>query len=216
MRKTTICITDDHKIVAEGISSFLIGNEEFELVNSSTSGKELLENLKTNNPDILLLDIMLPGLSGIQLAKIIRNDYPKIKVIFLSSNTDEESLNDAVKAGGVGYLSKDVSEEEFLFALKKIKSGENYFSSGIQNTVYKSFTNSVKYQEKIHDDILTDREIEIIKEITEGLSYKEIAEKLFISKRTVETHKKNILTKLKLKTTVDIVKYAILNGIISI
>jgi len=216
MRKTKICITDDHKIVSEGIASFLIGNEEFELISSSTSGKELLKKLINTQPDILLLDIVLPGLSGIQLAKIIRNDYPQVKIVFLSSNTDKESLNEAIKAGGVGYLSKDVSEEEFLSALKKIKSGENYFSSGIQNTLFHTYTDNIKKDAKYSDEILTKREIEVIKLISDGLSFKEIAERLFISKRTVETHKKNILEKLDLKNTVDLVKYAILNGIINI
>ena len=216
MKKTTICITDDHKIVAEGIASFLIGNDKFELISSSLSGKELLEKLKKKNPDILLLDINLPGLSGIQLAKIISKDYSKIKIVFLSSNSDEKSLNEAIKAGGVGYLSKDVTENEFLFALDKIMAGENYFSKGMQQTLYNSYTKNVKTEAEYHDKVLTSREVEVISLIAEGLNHKEIAEKLFISTRTVESHKKNILTKLELKTTVDIVKYAILNGIASL
>ena len=113
MKKTTICITDDHQIVSEGIASFLIGNEKFELISSSASGKELLDKLKKNQPDIILLDIKMPGLSGIQIAKIVKNEYPQIKIIFLSSNTDKESLDEAIKAGGSGYLSKDIAEEEY-------------------------------------------------------------------------------------------------------
>ncbi len=216
MQKTTLCITDDHKIVSQGIASFLIGNEEFELINSSTSGKELLKKLTDKQPDILLLDIVLPGLSGIQLAKIIRKSYPKIKIIFLSSNTDKKSLDEAINAGGVGYLSKDVTEQEFLFALKKIKSGDNYYSAGIQDTLFQSYTSSIKNNSEYKDEILTKREIEVIKLFAEGLSFKDIAEKLFISKRTVESHKKNILVKLDLKNTIDLVKYAILNGIINL
>lgn len=214
--KTTICITDDHKIVAEGIASFLIGNEKYELIGSSLSGSELLNKIKKKQPDIMLLDIKMPGLTGIQIAKIISKEYPKIKIVFLSSNDDEKSLNEAIKAGGVGYLSKDVDEKEFLVALDKIMAGENYFSTGIQQTLFNNFTKNTKAETEYHDEIITDREVEIIKHIADGLSYKEIAEKLFISARTVETHKKNILTKLELKTTVDIVKYAILNGIVSL
>ena len=211
--KTKICLTDDHKIVYEGISSFLLGNEEFELVNHSESGKDLLKNLKTNNPDILLLDIKMPGLSGIQLAKIISKDYPNIKIVFLTSNDDEGSLNEAVKAGGLGYLLKDISEEEFLTAMKKIKSGEKYFSKGIQNALFNNYTKTITENDEFHDNIITQREVEIIKHIAEGCSYKEIGERLFISKRTVETHKKNIMEKLGFSNTVEIVKYAILNGI---
>lgn len=213
-KKTKICITDDHKIVCQGIKSFLIGNKEFELVNCLSNGKELLNTLKDNQPDILLLDINLPGLSGIQIAKIIKKEYPKIKIIFLSSNTDSESLNNATKAGGFGYLSKDIKEEEFLFALTEITAGKKYFSKGVQNQVFENYSTAIKT--KIQNDILTEREIEVVKLFVEGYSYKEIAERLFISKRTVETHKKNILDKLNLKSTVDLVKYAILNGIISL
>jgi len=216
LNKKKICITDDHKIVAEGISSFLVDNEEFELVSSSTSGEELLNKLKKRRtpPDILLLDIKMQGLSGIQLAKIIKCDHPDIKIVFLSSNNDKESIDEAVNAGGCGYLLKDIAEEEFLFAMKKIASGENYFSTSIQQTVFNNYTNNSKTAN--NDNILSNREAEIIKLIAEGLSQKNIAEQLFISARTVETHKKNILEKLNLKSTIDLVKYAILNGIISI
>ena len=216
MQKTTIYITDDHKIITEGIASFLIGNEKYELIGSFENGNELLDNLKKRQPDILILDIKMPGLSGLQLSKIISNDYQKIKIIFLSSNDDEETINEAIKSGGVGFLSKDVTEEEFLFALNKISAGESYYSKGVQQTLFNSFTKNVKTEAQYHDDILSEREVDVIKLIAEGLSHKEIAERLFISTRTVETHKKNILTKLNLKTTVDIVKYAILNGIASL
>lgn len=216
MQKKSIYITDDHKIVTEGISSFLIGNEKYELTGTFLNGTDLLNNLKKKQPDILILDIKLPGLNGIQLSKIISNDYPSVKIIFLSSNTDEETINEAIKAGGVGFLSKDVTEQEFILALDKITNGENYYSNGVQQTLFNSFTKNVKTDAEYHDDILTDREIEVIKLIADGLSYKEIAERIFISTKTVETHKKNIMKKLELKTTVDIVKYAILNGIVSL
>lgn len=215
-KKYTLFITDDHKIVTEGIGSFLITNEKYELTETFLNGNELLDKLKKKQPDILILDIKLPGLNGIQLSKIITNDYPKIKIIFLSSNTDEETINEAIKAGGVGFLSKDVTEEEFILALNKITAGENYYSMNVQQTLFNSFTKNVKAEAEYHDEILTSREIEVIRQIAEGLSYKEIANKLFISARTVETHKKNIMTKLNLKTTVDIVKFAILNGITSL
>jgi len=213
MSKITICITDDHKIVAEGISAFLVGNDKYELVCASKSGNELLGKLKKEQPDVILLDIKMPGLTGIQIAKIITKDYPNIKIIFLSSNDDSESLNNAIKAGGVGYLSKDVEEKEFIYALDKIVNGEKYFSKGIQQSLFNSFVENTQNQDDFRDEVLSEREVEVVKYISEGLSYKQIAEKLFISARTVETHKKNILKKLELKTTVDIVKYAILNGI---
>ncbi len=216
MQKTTVSITDDHAIVSQGISSFLIYNSEFIFEDSFLSGHELLENLKSKQPDILLLDIKMPGLSGICVAQILQKDYPNIKVVMLSSNMDKESIDESVKAGCSGYLSKDIAEEEFIEALQKIKAGENYFSKGIQQTVFNNYTKQTKEEATFKSDILTERELDVIKLFAEGLSYNEIAEQLFISKRTVETHKKNILEKLELKSTVDLVKYAIVNGIISI
>jgi len=216
MKTTKLYIVDDHRIVIDGISSYFIGNKQFELIGSATSAQELFDDLKQFSPDILLLDIKLPGLSGIQIAKIVTKEYTNIKIVFLSANTDEESLNDAISAGGVGYFSKDIIEEEFLIGLTKIINNENYYSKGIQPTLFGTYSKQVNTVSSYHDDILSNREIQVIKLFADGLSFKEIANKLEISTRTVESHKKNILTKLKLKTTVDLVKYAILNGLTSI
>ena len=216
MNKTKIYIVDDHKIVTQGIKLYLAGNESFELIGCSQSANGLFEFLKNKQPDILIIDIKLPGLSGFNIAKIVTKKYPEIKIVFLSSNTDEKSLNEAIESGGIGYLSKDVTEEEFLKAMTLIEKGENYYSSSMQQAVFQSFTTKVKTGNEHGPTILSNREIEVIKLFVEGFSYKEIANSLSISTRTVETDKKNILTKLNLKTTVDLVKYAILNGIISI
>ncbi len=214
--KTSIYITDDHKIVADGVASFLDGHEKYELKEYCRSGQELMEKLKQVQPDILLLDISMPGISGIDLAKIISKEYPDIRIMMLSSSTDEESLDEAVKAGAMGYLAKDVAEEEFLTALDKIMDGESYFSTSVSQTVFNNFTKHVKNESSHSTDLLSEREIEVIRLIAEGLSLKEIGERLFISARTVESHKKNILEKLELHSTVDLVKYAILNGIASL
>jgi len=216
MKKTTLFIVDDHRIVIEGIQSFLIGNEEFELIGSASSANQLFDFIKNRQPEILILDIKLEGLQGFQIAKIVLAKYPEIKIIFLSSNTDKESLNKAVNAGGFGYLTKDVGEEEFLLALQKVRNGDNYYNSGIQQVLFNSYTNNVHSNNQNNSIPLTTREIDVVKLFVDGYSYKEIATRLLISSRTVETHKKNILNKLELKTTVDLVKYAILNGIIDL
>ena len=216
MNKTQIYIVDDHQIVIDGISSYLLGNDEFEILGSASSANGLFMLLQKKQPDILILDCKLPGLQGTHIAKIVSDKYPKIKIMFLSSNTDKESLNRAIESGGLGYLSKDVTEEEFLLALSKINKGENYYSSGIQQAVFNSFTDNIKTETQNYDTPLSDREIEVIRLFVDGLSYKEIANRLSISSRTVETHKKHILEKLDLKTTVDLVKYAIRNGIITL
>ncbi len=216
MKKTTLFLVDDHQIVIDGIASYLIGNNDYELIGSAKSSRELFIFLENKQPDIIILDIKLPGLQGFQISKILTDKYSDIKIVFLSSNTDKESLNEAIKSGALGYLSKDISEEEFLLALNKIKNNENYFSYGMQQQVYNSFTKNIQENTKYHLIPLSPREIEVIKLFVDGLLYKEIASRLSISPRTVETHKKNILEKLNLKNTVDLVKYAIKNGIISL
>ncbi len=213
MSKTKIFLVDDHQIVIDGISSYLLGNPDFELIASAGSANELFDKLPKHQPDILLLDCKLPGLQGTHIAKIIAQKYPQIKIVFLSANTDKLSLEKAVKAGGVGYLSKDITEEEFFTALKQIKKGKSYYSRGIQQAVFDSYTDKLNVDPENIITPLTEREIEVIKLFVEGFSYKEIADRLSISTRTVESHKKNILEKLELKNTVDLVKYAIRNGI---
>lgn len=216
MNRTTIFLTDDHELVAQGIASFLIGHDIFLLDESFTSGQELLKCLKQKQPDILLLDYKMPGFNGVQLTKLIKKDYPAIKIVMLSSNADKDSVDEAVKAGCVGYLLKDIGESEFILALNTIMKGENYFSTGVQQLVFNNYVKTSLANQINEDELLSSREVDVIKLFAEGLSYGDIADQLNISKRTVETHKKNILEKLELKSTVDLVKYALLNGLTSI
>lgn len=216
MEKIPVYIVDDHKIVIDGISSFFIGNAKFQLIGSALSSLKLFQDLKHIQPKILILDIKLPGLSGIQISKIISKDYPEIKIVFLSANLDEESLNESIKSGGKGYFSKDIDENEFFFGLEKIHAGESYYSKGIQPTLFNNFSKQVQESTISSSDILSEREVDVLKLLANGLGLKNIGEKLFISSRTVETHKKNILRKLNLKTTIDLVKYAILNGFVDL
>jgi len=216
MSKTKVYIVDDHKIVIDGISSYFTGNDEFELIGYANSANDLFIDMKNMIPDILLLDIKLPGLSGLNIAKIITEDYPDIKIVFLTSNIDKESLNEAVISGGRGYFTKDVTREEFFEGLEKIMKGENYYSRGIHPVLFGDFTKHIKNISSKNTDGLSEREIEVIRWISEGLSMKEIGEKMFISPRTVESHKNKILGKLGLNSTIELVKYAIKNGITSL
>jgi DNA-binding NarL/FixJ family response regulator len=214
--KIKLFITDDHKIVIDGISSFLLGNEKYGLLGFAQNANQLFESLQNEQPHILLLDIRLQGLSGIQIAPMVKRQYPNIKIIALSSDIDAETIDEAIKAGCSGYLSKDIEEEEFFYALSVVLNGENYYSRGIQQTIFNNYTQKATNEQLTTNENLSEREVEIIQLFTDGLSYAEIADKLCISKRTVETHKKNIMQKLELKTTVDLVKYAMINGIAKI
>jgi len=161
MDKTTVYIVDDHKIVIDGISSFFLGNNKYKLIGNANSSKKLFADLKKMSPDILLLDINLPGLSGIQISRIIKKEFLKIKIVFLSANTDEDSLNKAIKTGGVGYFSKDIEEKEFFLGLNKIIEGNNYYSSGIQPTLFGAYSKQTNEINRT-DEVLTKRELEVI------------------------------------------------------
>lgn len=209
--KTKIYILDSCDIVIQGISSYLKNEDRFEVIGKAETGEKALLDLRILQANILILDINLAGIQGFEIAKQVKKKHPLIKIVFLTFNKNEESLNKSMNVGGKAYLLKSIQKEEFLFALKTVCEGETYFSTGVHNLV-----NHTKKIEEAYLIPLTKREIEVVKLFVEGYSYKKIASQLVISSRTVETHKKNILSKLKLKTTVDLVKYAIKEGIIAL
>jgi len=215
MEKIHIIIVDDHKIVRQGLKALLIGEKQIKIIAEAASADELFEELKNKTPNLIVLDIGLPGISGIDIAKTLSREYPRIKTIMLSANIDEENITASVKAGANGFLPKDTSREELIEAVTKVYSGQDYFGEGISHIIYKSYVKTIK-SKKNPAVALSEREIEVVKLLCEGLGHKQIAEKLFISVRTVETHKKNILEKLNLQNSVELVKFAIKTGMIEL
>ena len=219
MSKIKIILVDDHQIVRDGIKSLLTGNNEIEIIGEAKDAYELFEILKSKTPNIILLDINLPSMSGIEVSKVIKTDSPQIKILMLSMYTSEDFIFNALKSGINGYLPKNTTREELLLAIKEINSGKDYFSKTISDTILKSYVNSAKQGSKITDNKLsnlTTRENEILLYVVEGMNNPSIAEKLNISIRTVETHKTSIMRKLDLNSTVDLVKFAIKNKIIEL
>lgn len=216
LEKIRIIIVDDHKIVRDGLKSLLLGENSVEVIGESPDGYHLLESLRTLNPDVLIVDVAMPGISGIEVTKIVMRDHPGIRVLILSANEDKFTLTSAVKAGAMAYLSKDVSREELVSAIKIVASGKHYFGTQMHRAVFESMSMITGQDQRGDAGRLTERETDIVRLFAEGYSYKQIAEKLFISVRTVETHKKNILEKLQLENTVDLVKYAIQEGLIKV
>ena len=216
MSKISVYIVDDHNIVVDGLKTYFIGNSDFEVSGSAQNAQDLFKDLKLNIPDILILDIKLDGMSGLQIAKIVSKNYPDIKIIFLSSDVNKDILNDAIKSGGKGFLNKDVTEQEFLDGLKRVWNGEYFYSKTVQALLFEDYANQVLENKEKKDNKLTDREIDVIKQLSNGLSYKEIAATLNISARTVEKHKKNIQDKLNISSTAELIKYAILNGLVDL
>ncbi len=219
MTKIKIVLLDDHQIVRDGIKSLLSDCVKIEIVGELQNAYELLKLLNTVKPDIILLDISLPKMSGIELSKILSKDYPKIKKIILSMYTSEDFIFNALKTGINGYLPKNTTREELLKAIDEVYNGNEYFSKSISDTILKSYVNNAKFGNKVSDNKLsnlTKREQEILLYVVEGMNNPSIAEKLSISVRTVETHKTSIIKKLNLNSVVDLVKFAIKNNIIEI
>lgn len=219
MSQIKIILVDDHQIVRDGIKSLLANSIDIEILNEASSAYELFEILKTDIPDILLLDISLPSMSGIEIAKILTKDYPSIKILMLSMYTSEDFVFNALKAGIKGYLPKNITRDELVLAINEVYKGNEHFSKSISDTILKSYINNAKLNSKNSReklDSLTLREKEIFRYVAEGYNNNDIVERLNISIRTVETHKTNIMKKLELHNVVELVKFAIKNNIIEI
>ena len=217
MNKIRIIIADDHKIFLDGIVSLLFEKEGIEIVGAAFSGESLLELIKTTEADLIITDITMKGISGIETTKIITREFPHLKVLILSMHTSEEFVLNSVKAGADGYLPKDTSLEELSEAILTIAKGGQYYSRDVSEHFFKNYIKRYRYEQNVIErGELTQREIEILKLAAIGLSNKEIAEKLFISVKTVDTHKNHIMQKLKFKNSAELVLYAVKNQLIEV
>lgn len=218
MSPIKIILTEDHQLLRDGIKA-LIASENIEIIGEASTGAGLWKLMEYTQPDIILMDISLPDISGIELTRTLSERYPEVKVLILSMFTDESFINQAIKAGAKGYLHKNTTREEMLIAIDTVYSGSEFYSDNISKIILKSFVDKAKKNGEDFSnphEILSKREIEILKMFAEGFINKEIADRLFISIRTVESHKNHIMQKLNLKTQVELVKYAIRHNLINI
>ncbi len=211
-----IAIVDDHKIIRDGIRAMLLGQSEFELVFEASCGENLRETIGDCIPDLVLLDIRLPDVCGLELISFFKIKF-NCRVLMLTAELDEEVVCKAVNNGADGFLNKDASGEELMAAMRAVTDGEPYFGQSLSSMIYRSYKRKIIELKEIHEmPVITVREKEIIRSLSDGLSFKEIGEQLFISPRTVENHKNNILQKLGLKNTIELVRYAIRHKIVEL
>jgi len=219
INRIDVALIDDHQIVRDGIRSLLDGQPGISVVLEAQNAHEFLDKLIEIKPSVAIVDISLPGTSGIELTRILSDRYPEVKVIILSMYTTQEFIFNAIRAGAKGYLPKNITQCELIEAINHVFAGKEYFSKDISEIILKSYLKQIKDPERAteqKDEKLTPRETEILKLVAEGYSNLLIADKLFISVRTVESHKNHIMQKLELTTTVELVKYALKNKIIDI
>ena len=208
-----IVLADDHVMFRQGIKNILEGAGDLEVIGEASDGLKLLELLKKVTPDMVILDISMPNLRGLEATREIKIIAPDAKVLILSMHRDKEYVYYAISAGAEGYLLKEDADTELFSAIEKIRQGEHYISPLLSGELtHELIQASHKGQATPPSDPLTIREREVLKLIAEGISNKEIAEFLYISTRTVEHHRANIMRKLNIKQTANLVKYAIRKG----
>ena len=216
-KKIRIHLADDHQVLIDGMKTLLNTISNFEVVGFSLDGSTIYEDVTSNNTTILILDISMPKKDGIEVVKEFAKKGFPCKVIILSSYDDLKIIQEVMKLGVSGYLTKQCAGENIVEAIQSVSNGEDYFCTTVREKIFNSATKNIsklnKQQPEI-DLLLTGREIEIITLIALEYSGKEISEQLFISSNTVETHRKNIMKKLKAKNTISLVKFAIKNKLI--
>lgn len=219
MKKIKLVLLDDHQIVRDGIKALLKDHPIIEVIGEAEDCYSFFELLKTDLPHVVVMDISLPKMSGIEVCGRLKKEHPQIRIIMLSMYTSEDFIFNALKAGASAYLPKNTTEVELISAIYQVHAGKEYLSQSISNVIMQSYIKKAKNGNGINvreEVLLTPRETEVLKLIAEGFQNSEIGEKLFISPRTVETHRMHILSKLELNSTVDLVKYAIRNKLIEI
>ncbi|MCE7996046.1 MAG: response regulator transcription factor [Roseivirga sp.] len=206
-----IFIADDHQIVVDGIRSILEGLEGIVVVGGAASGEETLRQLARFEVDVLLLDINMAGMNGVQVAKRLKEEEHPVRILVLTMHNNPQFTKQLIEIGVLGCLMKNSGKQEMIRAIKEVHAGQRYYGAEITNTLFDSIDKSQKATQKAE---LTKREIEVLKLIANELTTNEIAEELFISTHTVETHRKNLLSKLGFKNSAGLARFAAKNGLV--
>lgn len=208
-----ILIADDHNMMINGLKLILAVRPDFNIIATANNGLEALEVVKNDRPDVILLDINMPMMNGYQTLQILKSDFPEVKVIVLSMSAERKSVLNMLEAGANSYLFKNTDDKTLFQAIDEVVKGRYFVSTEIEDVLEEFLTKDRFNLKKQSQKVLSTREIEIVKLITDGNTNGEIADILFLSVRTVDTHRKNILYKLGLNNTASLVRYAIENKI---
>lgn len=216
--RVKIMVVDDHTIVREGTARMLELTPEFLIVGQASSAREALDLIRTLNPEIVLMDIKMPGINGIEATRMIKQEWPDIEVIVLSMYDEEEYVVEAVKAGATGYLLKDSSQEDLVRAIRIVHSGGSLIQPGLARKVLKEFAHLARENVGVKGPTLlrelSDREVEVLQYVAEGKSNKEIADQLMISEKTVKAHLRSIFRKLEVGDRAQAVAHAMRKGLV--
>jgi RNA polymerase sigma factor (sigma-70 family) len=211
MKRPKILLADDHAMVVEGLAGIL--KSDFELVGMVRDGRELVASAEELVPDVIVADISMPSLNGLEAARQLKKSENRAKIVFLTMHADADLAKEAFRSGASGYVLKHSAGGELIEAIREVLAGKVYLSPSIQGEVLEAFMRGADVSEKATED-LTPRQREILQLVAEGKTMKEIASQLNISTRTVESHKYDMMEKLGLKTTAELIQFAIKRGIV--
>jgi DNA-binding NarL/FixJ family response regulator len=216
--KIRIALVDDHTLLREALSMALQQVDDFQIVANFSSGEEIVNQFRDVNAHVILMDIFLKGMTGIEATRWIKERNEAVKIILLSGEIKKELVTAGIQAGIDGYLPKDIDKKALINAIRVVAKGEKYFNETIATLVFEDFYKKeiiqTRSEQQLKKTDLTKRELEVLALIADGKNNREVADKLFISVKTVDTHKMHILDKLELKNTAELVKYAIKNKLI--
>jgi two-component system, NarL family, response regulator NreC len=210
----TVVVAEDHQLVRQGIMLMLRKEEDFAVIGEAGDGLEAIEVVKAKRPQILLLDLMIPRLHGLEVTRQVRRNYPETKVVILSMHKEECYVAEALRNGASGYVLKDSTGTDLVEAIRKVKLGRRYLSPSLAEIAITLLEQ--KPLDPAHDvyDSLSTRERLVLELAAQGMSSPDMADRLFISRRTVETHRANLMRKLDLHSQTDLVRFAIRKGLI--
>ena len=207
-----IVLADDHVLIRHGIKNIIAKEEQLQIVGEVGDGEELLSYLKNDLPELVILDISMPKINGVELTRILKKSYPSVKILMLTMHKSKQFFYQAMSAGADGYLIKSDSDDELLLAINKIRNGRTYISPYLVDDFTDDVLKAYRNEEVTTFSGLTKREKEILSMVVEGHTSKDMAAKLNLSPRTIDHHRSNLLKKFKMKNSVDLVNYAVRNG----
>ena len=213
MPKARILLVEDHIVVRQGLKALLSGESDIEVVGEADNGREALQRVSDLQPDLVLMDISMPGLNGIEATRQICQNHPGVEVVILSMHSNEEYVFQVLRAGASGYVLKQSDSSEVLTAIRAALAGGSFLSPPISRAVIDDYIHRAEARGRSDTlDLLTPREREVLQLLAEGLSNQEIADQLSISVKTVETHRGNMMKKLSVESKTELVKYALRKG----
>lgn len=215
-KRIRLLLVDDHPVVRRGLRSCLSALEHVTVVDEAVNGLEATEKVKELQPDVVLMDFDMPKMDGLEATKLIRRDFPKTHVLILSVHTKKEYVLQIIRSGAQGYVLKNASVEELVRAIEAVDNGEPFFSPDISQIVLNQYLAESGTEETPAQVTLTNRERQVLAAIAEGLSNKEMASKLGVGVRTIETHRERVMNKLNIHTVAGLTKYAITNGVVEL